>query len=111
MKSHKTKLRLFSTNGTTCPSPQRRAVFIAPRSRVSLKRETSIGETRLRSNNQHRVTVTVEPVLLLNRLPVSLGNELRPAKRLNQHQQRGAREMKVRHQGIDRTKFKRRANK
>ena len=67
--------------------------------------------TQHHSDNQHRVAVAVEAVLFLNRLPVGLGNKFRAAECLHQHEQRRAREMKVRHQRVDRPKLKRRANK
>ena len=51
---------------------------------------------------QHRIPIAEKPVLFLDRLPVSLEDFIPSGKCGDQHQQGRLRQMKVRHQSIDR---------
>ena len=63
------------------------------------------------SYDQHRVTITVKPIFLFNRLLIGPHYQLPAGKGAGQHKQGGLRQMKVSQQAVHRFKLIARINK
>src|SRR5437899_5919666 len=63
-----------------------------------------------RSDDEHRIAITIEPIALPHRLPIGFHHPLRTAERTDQHEQRRAGQVKVRDQPVNDVEIEPRTN-